>query len=309
MNHSHLSSLLKKYPNISVKSQAYGTQITHFRIGGPLKLHVVVETLPALITTLEVLTKADCSWRIIGAGSNLLISDAGLDDCIIKLGREFNAVTELSLGLWSVGASAGLMRLSQNFTATGWEGLEFAAGIPGTLGGGVVMNAGAHGTEISSLVQSVVILHSNGVIKELPASAMQFQYRSTIFNGSSNDDSSSIVLSATLKLRAAEPEKLLKTRGECLAYRKATQPLSEPSAGSVFTNPSKEHSAGRLIEQCGLKGYRRGFAQISEKHANWIVNPTKNASSSDVEHIVEHCQNKVLKSFGVELEPEICVWT
>jgi UDP-N-acetylmuramate dehydrogenase len=297
---------------ILVRSNISGKSLTHFKIGGTCARVVQISDIETLAEFLDSLQRRGETWRIIGAGSNLLIDDPGVDECIIQLHGTFEHSRELSPGYWEVGAGVGLMRLSRRLTEMGYSGLEFAAGIPGTMGGGIVMNAGAHGKELSSIVQSVKALTGNGELKVFSRDELSFSYRHSIFSGSDSVNLESnrrlIVLSAILKLTVGESDELMKVRGECLAYRKLTQPLTEPSAGSIFTNPSGELSAGRLIEECGLKGRVIGGAEISSKHANWIVNRSRSATASDVRALIQLCQEEVEKKFSMRIRPEIRIW-
>jgi UDP-N-acetylmuramate dehydrogenase len=267
------------------------------------------ETLAEVISGLQGRGE---NWRVLGAGSNVLIDDPGIDEWIIQMRGTFEQSRELSAGCWEVGAGVGLMRLSQRMTEMGYSGLEFAAGIPGTVGGGIVMNAGAHGRELSSIVHSVTALTGSGELRVFSRNELSFSYRHSVFSNadSVNVDSHRrlIVLSAILNLAAGDVNELLRVRRECLAYRKLTQPLTEPSAGSVFTNPSSELSAGRLIEESGLKGRVIGGAEISSKHANWIVNRSKTATAKDVRALIQLCQEEVEKKFGIRITPEIRLW-
>ena len=297
---------------IRIRSDLYGKQLTHFKIGGPCARVMQIsdsETLTEIIGTLQHRGEA---WRVLGAGSNLLIDDKGVSEWILQLRGEFEQSRELSPGCWEVGAGVGLMRLSQRLTELGYSGLEFAAGIPGTIGGGVVMNAGAHGKELGAIIHSVTALTGGGEVKVFSRDDLTFSYRHSVFSSSDSLTLDSgrrlIVLSAIIQLDAGDVDELLQARAECLAYRKQTQPLTDPSAGSIFTNPSSEISAGRLIEECGLKGRKIGGAEVSQKHANWIINRSKTASSQDVRALIELCQEVVEKKLGVRITPEIRTW-
>jgi UDP-N-acetylmuramate dehydrogenase len=299
--------------NVKIRSDISGRSLTHFKIGGPCPrvAHIFdIETLAGFVASLQRRGEA---WRVLGAGSNVLIDDPGVGEWIIQLRGQFEESRELAAGCWEVGAGVGLMRLSQRLTEMGYSGLEFAAGIPGTVGGGIVMNAGAHGKELGPIVHSVKALTGNGEIKVLSTEELSFSYRHSVFSPSDSVDLDSnrrlIVLSAILNLTAGDSNELIRTRWECLAYRKRTQPLTEPSAGSIFTNPSSELSAGRLIEECGLKGRVIGGAVISLKHANWIVNQSRSATASDVRALIQLCQEEVEKKFSIRIAPEIRLWS
>jgi UDP-N-acetylmuramate dehydrogenase len=297
---------------IRVRSDLSGKNLTHFKIGGPCARVMQIFDTETLAEVISGLQGRGENWRVLGAGSNVLIDDPGIDEWIIQMRGTFEQSRELSAGCWEVGAGVGLMRLSQRMTEMGYSGLEFAAGIPGTVGGGIVMNAGAHGRELSSIVHSVTALTGSGELRVFSRNELSFSYRHSVFSNadSVNVDSHRrlIVLSAILNLAAGDVNELLRVRRECLAYRKLTQPLTEPSAGSVFTNPSSELSAGRLIEESGLKGRVIGGAEISSKHANWIVNRSKTATAKDVRALIQLCQEEVEKKFGIRITPEIRLW-
>lgn len=299
-------------PRILIRSNLSGKSLTHFKIGGPCVRVAQISDLETLAEFLDRLRGRGEPWRILGAGSNLLIDDTGIGESIIQLRGTFEQTRELSPGCWEVGAGVGLVRLSQRLTEMGYSGLEFAAGIPGTIGGGIVMNAGAHGKELSSVVHSVKALTGSGELKVFSRDELAFSYRHSIFSGSDSlsldAERRLIVLSAILNLTKGSVGELMKARGECLAYRKLTQPLTEPSAGSIFTNPSSELSAGRLIEECGLKGRIIGGAEISSKHANWIVNRSREATASDVRALIQLCQDEVENKFSIRISPEIRFW-
>jgi UDP-N-acetylmuramate dehydrogenase len=194
------------------------------------------------------------------------------------------------------------MTVSRDLSQQGLSGLEFAGGIPATFGGAIFMNAGAHGHEISEVVTEVELLMSGGERNVLSNRDLNWKYRK------SNLPKDSIVLSTKIKLVLSDSEQTFKHRAECLNYRKQTQPLTLPSAGSVFKNPSSTLSAGKLIEELGLKGYRIGEAEISSLHANWIVNPRKKASFNDVHSLIKLCQNEAKKQRDIELELEQIIW-
>jgi UDP-N-acetylmuramate dehydrogenase len=298
--------------SLKMRSDLSGRSLTHFKIGGPCARVVQIFDIETLAEFISGLQGRGEAWRMLGAGSNLLINDLGVGEWIIQLRGAFEQSQELSAGCWEVGAGVGVMRLSQRMTEMGYSGLEFAAGIPGTVGGSIVMNAGAHGREFSTIVHSVKALTGSGELKVFSNDELSFSYRHSVFSCSDsvNLDSNRrlIVLSAILNLTEGNVNELTRARGEYLAYRKLTQPLTEPSAGSIFTNPSNELSVGRLIEECGLKGRVIGGAEISSKHANWIVNRSKNAMASDVRALIQLCQEEVEKKFGIKITPEIRLW-
>lgn len=233
--------------------------------------------------------------RLFGRGSNVLFPDEGL-----------NGITVISTGLaqsaWDservrVGAGYSLARLSQEAADRGLTGLEFARGIPGTVGGAIVMNAGAHGGSIQDILEEVKILRPQGQLERLTRDDIQFGYRECSLRDQA------LVLEGIFGLKPGDPDVIFETMSENLAKRKAAQPLELPNAGSVFRNPPGD-SAGRLIEEAGWKGKRFGGAQVSLKHANFIVN-LGNATAQEVLTLIREIQKDVQKKFGVELKTEV----
>lgn len=290
---------------VSSKTACTGAQLTHMKVGGAVRNFLQVTELFGLREVLHVLSEEGQTWRILGAGSNVVFGDLAQDCWVIRLGGSFESAQLVGDGLWEFGAAAPLIGSSLRMTRSGWSGLEFAAGIPGVIGGAVAMNAGAHGASMAEVVKSVRVLRADGVEQVLSGKDLEYGYRTSIFQ---EPTSTSVIISAVLSLRPGDPEVLLKKRAEALAYRKATQPLTVPSSGSVFQNPTPEMAAGRLIESVGLKGHRIGGAMISDLHANWIVNPDRSASASEIVELMRLCQNRVVEVYGLKLKPEIQVW-
>ncbi|RMG42421.1 MAG: UDP-N-acetylmuramate dehydrogenase [Candidatus Dadabacteria bacterium] len=287
---------------LNIKEGVRAARYTTYAIGGMIPVLLEPESRQALVRTVAVLKKWKYPWQILGAGSNLLVSEGALNFAVIRLGREFRYVRSLNSNTIEVGAAASLMSLSRRVSSNGLSGLEFAGGIPGSVGGAVRMNAGAHGGQMSDVLEQVDILTSDLNFESLSARELEFGYRKVSIA------QDAIILGGTLRLIESDPQTCLKKRTECLAYRKATQPLTLPSAGSVFRNPQDGPTAGELIEACGLKGLSRGGAQISEKHANWIVNPERKASYEDVVFLINKCRSEVLSRYGIELLTEIVKW-
>ena len=233
---------------------------------------------------------------MMGAGSNLLISDDGIDAVVVQLG---NLSQGTLTGRETFYAEAGLSypRLSIYAEKQGLSGLEFAAGIPGTVGGAVAMNAGILGEETASILKEITIVTAEGAIQTLPKEAVLFSYRN------SGLPEGTIILSAEFRLQAADVGEIERKRMSLLKRRRETQPLSYPNAGSIFKNPASGGS-GRLIESVGLKGYQIGDAQISERHANFIIN-LGHATSSDVLALIRFARGRVLLGKGIALETEI----
>ncbi len=281
---------------------------TTFAIGGPATALVRVEKRAELAPLLFFLAGEEIPWRVIGRGSNLLVSDEGFPGAVLLLGSGFQQIAPApvkeddSSRLLLVGAGAGLAHLAHTATREGLSGVEFAAGIPGTVGGAVVMNAGAWGADIGSLTAAVWLVSADGG-ERLSAAAgeLQFAYRS--WPGFLPWRGRAVVVAVQLCLHPDEPERIA---GRCRKYREkrqAGQPSGLGSAGSFFKNPSGD-SAGRLIEACGLKGVRVGGAMVSERHGNFLVN-TGGATARDVLQLMELVRKRVKEASGVELEPEV----
>jgi UDP-N-acetylmuramate dehydrogenase len=243
------------------------------------------------------------SWRVLGNGSNLLIDDAGIETCVIRLGKGFRFLREAAAGEFVVGGATSLMTISRELSDRGYSGLEFAGGIPASLGGAVRMNAGAHGGEMAQVLHSVTAVHGRGETVTLNAADLRFAYRH------SELPPGAIVTEARLTLTPGDAQRSAELRAKFLAERKARQPLTVPCAGSIFKNPPGSKSAGALIESTGLKGTWNGGAQVSELHANWIVNPKRTATAAEVLQLITKCQEQVLAQHGVELHPELVVWS
>lgn len=285
-----------------VRESVPASTLTTIAIGGPLRALITVESVEELAAVRALLTSENQSSNVLGFGSNLLVSDRGVDSWIIKLGGSFKVIESIGPGLLRLSASASLMTVSRKVSDDGLSGLEFAAGIPASIGGAVYMNAGAHGSEICERIVSVSGVLSDGQIAEWSRNELPWRYR---FSGL---PSGAAVTSVVLKLVSGDRESISRTCAEYLAHRKRTQPLALPSAGSVFKNPSLEAPAGRLLEAAGLKGSIVGGARVSDLHANWIVNPAKNASAKDVRDLMSHCISRVEATSGITLQPEVRQW-
>jgi len=285
-----------------VSTVVNGSSVTTFAIGGPIG--VLVEP-PDLATLQYIIRRAKALGllvRYLGGGSNLLIPDEGVKDVVVKLGKGFRqTVVDDTESLLIVGAAVSLMSLSRQTARDGLSGLEFAAGIPATIGGAVKMNAGAHHGDIASVLESVTTVLDNGNIIRLSINDLAPDYRTMKL------PLGSCVTEAVFRLVASDAARCEEQRRKNLEYRKQTQPLQVPSAGSTFRNPLND-IAGRLIDQCGIKGERIGGAEVSRMHANWVVNPEKSASARDVLQIIDRCRNAVKLKTGIVLEPELVIW-
>ena len=288
-----------------IRSGVLGRDLTTYSIGGPIQTLCEPEDSQQLQQAVALLADSGAPWRVIGAGSNLLIADAGLQTVVLRLGKGFRS-SLVGPGrdgavMVEVGAAASLMTLSRTVSEQGLSGLEFAAGIPATVGGAVFMNAGAHGGDIASVLHEITVLRGSE-LQRIAASELPFRYRH------SGLEPSAVVVAATFKLQPGDRERIVERRAQCLAERKARQPLTSPSAGSVFKNPAPERPAGRLLEECGLKGAAVGGAVVSALHGNWIINPQRSATAEDVQALMARCVEAVAAHAGVVLQPEVLYW-
>ena len=284
---------------------------TSFKVGGAARYFAKAESLGDLKKALNLAREKRLSFFILGNGTNLLVSDNGFDGVIVTLARDFSSIEDLGNGTFKVGAAVPLGRFARSVLKQGFAGIHKLAGIPGTLGGAIYMNAGAYGQEIGNCCSAVTVLDCDGNIREYAASECEFGYRQSIFQ-----KSDAIIISATFQLPTAAS--LGKTSAdleaelaECMAKRKATQPLNMPNAGSTFKRLSvgaadtpTQIAPGYYIEQAGLKGYRIGGAEVSTVHANFIVN-AGGATASDIKALSEFVQRKVTEKFGIQLKREI----
>jgi UDP-N-acetylmuramate dehydrogenase len=273
------------------------------RVGGAARILAQVEKRSELALLLALLGKEGQAWRVIGRGTNLLIADSGYQGVVVILSgelSEFRFVEEGNRVVANVGAGCSLARLTSACTRSGIAGLEFAAGIPGSVGGAVIMNAGAWGTQFSDIIESVEITTAGGSF-HLPAAELDFGYRSC--KGFSQFKNTGVVTGAHLLLERDEKDQVASRCKEYAAQRKLTQPGNYPNIGSFFKNPPGT-SAGKLIEESGLKGTRVGGAMISPVHANFIVNYDQ-ATASDIVELMELAQRQVFRQKGVRLIPEV----
>lgn len=271
---------------------------TSYRIGGPARAYILVNSPAALSAALAACKADECSWVVAGKGSNLLVSDAGFKGAVIVLAGEFrNWKFDEENARVVVGAGTTLSRLVQEVFHRGYSGMEFAVGTPGSVGGAVRMNAGTKDDWIGSRVVSVTTFAPDQGLKRYAPSDIEWAYRSTSF---APDE---IIVEVELQLTPALSGNIHDRMRTLLERRKASQPLEYPSCGSVFKNPEGA-SAGALIDEVGLKGSMCGGAQISEKHANFIVNKNK-ACASDVLALIKRAQEKVKEHYGIELQPEV----
>ena len=284
---------------------------TSFKVGGVARYFAKAESPDDLKKSLDLAREKGLPFFILGNGTNLLVSDKGFDGVIVTLAGVFFSIEDLGNGAFKVGAATPLGRFARSVLKQGFAGIHKLAGIPGTLGGAIYMNAGAYGQEIGNCCTAVTVLDSDGNTREYAASECEFGYRQSIFQ-----KNNAIILSATFQLPTAES--LGKTSAdleaelaECMAKRKASQPLNMPNAGSTFkrltvgaADTPTQIAPGYYIEQAGLKGYRIGGAEVSTVHANFIVN-AGGATASDIKKLSEFVQSKVAEKFSIQLHREI----
>jgi len=269
---------------------------TSFRIGGPADLLVQPSSTTELAAVVRVAAATALPVIVLGAGSNLLVGDGGIRGIVVKLGAGFRDVAWTADGV-TAGAAVQVGKLARAAVTRGVSGLEFAEGIPGTVGGALFMNAGAYGGEIGPVVAAVAGVTAAGVCETLPAERLDFAYRR------SGLPAGFLVTAVTFRLAPMASSAVARTLAEIRDRRVASQPQGTSNAGSIFKNPPRDF-AGRLIEACGLKGRRVGGAHISERHANFIVNDG-GARAGDVQALMAEAQRAVWERSGVWLEPEI----
>lgn len=269
---------------------------TTYRVGGPAALWIEADSISDLAASLEILGEEGIEWVVLGKGSNILASDAGYEGAVIVLGRQFRRHDVDGERLRS-GAGAPLAAIVQDAFRHGLAGFEFAVGIPGTVGGALAMNAGSRDEWIGTVVESVTLFSPGEGLRALGASEIRWGYRRTDL------PQHGIIVEGTFRLRRDDVARIRRVMEASLSRRRHSQPLTLPSAGSVFANPQGD-SAGRLIESLGLKGTRIGDACISDVHANFIVN-LGGASASDIAQLVKLARDRVEEAYGTRLTPEI----
>ncbi len=270
---------------------------TTFRIGGPAALFCIPRSVPALAATVKACIEADIPYYILGNGSNVLVSDEGYQGVVIQLFRNMDGIrirgTEME-----VEAGALLVKIAHTAAKESLTGLEFASGIPGTLGGGLTMNAGAYGGEMKDVVKEAVVMKPDGEILRLTKEELELGYRTSVIARKGY-----LVISALLELKEGEAEVIRARMQELKEARTSKQPLEYASAGSTFKRP-EGYFAGKLIMDAGLRGFTVGGAQVSEKHCGFVIN-RGGATAQNVMDLVRQVQNEVKKQFGVELELEV----
>lgn len=275
------------------------TKHTSFHIGGPAELMAQPQSEAELQSLLLKAAEAAVPVTLVGNGSNLLVRDKGIRGLVIKLGSMLRDI-KVSGNVLTFGSGVSLAQASKKAAELGLSGMEFAVGIPGSIGGAVYMNAGAYDGEMSKVVKSVRVMDAAGEVSELSAGELDFGYRHSALQGSSK-----IVTSVTVELAAGDKQAIAEKMADFSNRRITKQPLELPSAGSMFKRPPG-YFAGTLIDQTGLKGYTVGGAQVSTKHAGFVVN-IGGATAADVLQLISDVQSKVFAAHGVHLEPEVLV--
>ncbi len=274
---------------------------TSFRIGGKAEVFAMPQNAEELAEILKISTEQNRKPRILGAGTNVLAPDAGISGVVICLKDCLDGMEHLENDRIRIMAGVTMTRAALFAAKLGLAGMEFAHGIPGTIGGGVYMNAGAYGGEMKDIVESVEIMDLAGNIRTLSNEEMAFSYRHSRL-----EDSDEIVICATLRLTPGETESIKANMKELQARRSASQPLDLPSAGSAFKRPAQGYAAA-LIDQAGLKGYQVGGAAISTKHAGFAVN-LGGATAADVQALLRQVSDIVFEKTDIRLEPEVRIW-
>ena len=292
-----IQELNRRAPQLELREYEPMSRHTTFRIGGPARLMALPKNRQEAATAVRAARELGISPFFLGNGSDLLVSDGGFSGFIIKTTgldqtREVNRRLQAESGI-------PLARLAMAALGRGLTGLEFAHGIPGTLGGGVTMNAGAYGGELVQVLTSVTFLNEDGQVITLPAEECALTYRHSLFS----DHPEWLILEAEFELPQGDAAAIKNKMDELAQKRRSKQPLDLPSAGSTFKRP-EGYFAAALIDQCGLKGLTVGDAQVSEKHAGFVVN-RGSATAGDVRRLMEQVQSTVLRETGVTLEPEV----
>lgn len=282
-----------------IREQVHLAPLTWFGLGGPARFFIEPESVDQLAAVIKRLSDARIPIYVLGSGSNLLVRDEGVDGAVIHLSKPAFAEVQIDGRCVRVGAGADMMHLVNNLCRAGLGGIEPVAGIPGTLGGHIRMNAGGAFGEIGSAVASVTMIDGEGHLYTRHRDELMFGYRRSNITGK-------IVVEAVLELRPENPEQLTRRMKEIWVYKKNSQPMSEPSAGCTFKNPDGQ-SAGKLIDMAGLKGASVGGAMVSRRHANFIV-AREGTRSADVLALIEHVQSMVESRFGVKLQTEVVIW-
>ena len=293
--------LVTLLPEIELTMEEPMSKHTSFRIGGPVEVMAFPKSAEELSKILKTSSLLNITPAILGAGTNILAPDEGIRGLVICLKDCLDGIEQLDENRIRVAAGVTMTRAAVFAANIGLGGMEFAHGIPGTVGGGVYMNAGAYGGEICQICESVEVMDMVGNISTVNCSGMQFGYRHSIL-----EEKDGIVLSAIFRLTPMAQEEIRAKMAELMTKRKTSQPLDLPSAGSAFKRPVGGYAAA-LIDQAGLKGFCVGGAGVSTKHAGFVVN-NGGATSADVKEVLRQVSDKVFENTGIRLEPEVRIW-
>lgn len=288
-------------PDLELRFREPMAKHTSFRIGGGAEVMAFPKTPDQLARLLKASALLDCKTAILGAGTNVLAPDEGIEGLVICLKDSLDGMERLEDTRIRVLAGVTMSRAAVYAANLGLAGLEFAHGIPGTVGGGVYMNAGAYGGEIKDVCVGVEVMDRQGNVRRLSREEMRFSYRHSVL-----EETGDIVISADFVLTRDQPENIRTRMKELIVKRSASQPLDLPSAGSAFKRPIGGYAAA-LIDQAGLRGYQVGGAAISTKHAGFAVN-LGGATAEDVKDLLAQVSDKVFKNSGIRIEPEIRIW-
>lgn len=270
---------------------------TSFKIGGTADMFVSVKSIDEIKSLIKLARENEIPYMIMGNGSNMLVGDGGIRGLVIQIGHDF-AECEINGNVITAQAGVMMSKIAAHALRASLSGFETLSGIPGTLGGGLFMNAGAYGGELKDIVKTVTYIDDEGNIYTIGNEECEFGYRTSVFSKGGK-----YILSAELELKEGKPDEIKAAMMDYNKRRSDKQPLSMPSAGSTFKRP-EGYFAGKLIQDAGLMGYSVGGAQVSEKHAGFVVN-TGGATANDVMKLIEYVKETVLNKFGVELEPEV----
>ncbi len=297
LSSTFIENLSRIIPKESIVLNELMSRHTTFRVGGEAACLLKVSNSKELSKIITFLRETEHEFFVLGNGSNLLVSDNGYDGVVLKLEGEFGEIKTDGLKIVA-GAGVSLSKVAKTALDEGLTGMEFASGIPGTLGGAVVMNAGAYDGEMKQIIEEVTVMDREGNILVLDNDTMEFGYRMSAIK-----NRPFIVLSAVLMLQEGEKEDIKNKMDDFAERRREKQPLEYASAGSTFKRP-EGYFAGKLIMDAGLRGFSVGGAQVSEKHCGFIINKG-NASATDIAELIAEVQERVKEQFGVMLEPEV----
>lgn len=291
-----VADLLNLVPGIEAVTDESMKKHTSFKIGGPADVFIAPKSEEEILETLKYLKENNLPYTIIGNGSNLLVADSGIRGCVVSIGKNFSHLSCIDDTIY---ASSGtlLSRIASLAAENELTGFEFASGIPGSLGGAIVMNAGAYGGEMKDVVVTTKYIDADGNIRTCTRAEHEFLYRHSRFKNGE------VILSSSIKLKKGNPLEIKATMADLASRRKEKQPIELPSAGSTFKRP-EGYFAAKLIDDAGLRGYRIGGAMVSEKHCGFVVN-IDNATCKDVTDLIGHIQAVVFEKFGVRLETEV----